>query len=54
MRMNMFWEREARKYNNVSYEKERIVINFKELMGDHSDGNPQSTAKRKGKIIDPV
>lgn len=40
MGKNMFWEREARKYNNVSYEEERIVINFEELMGDRNDGNP--------------
>lgn len=43
----MFWERKARKYNNVRYEKERIVINFKELMGDHNNGNPPPTLKEK-------
>ena len=40
MGKNMFWERKVRTYNNASYEKERIVINFKELTSDLSDGNP--------------
>lgn len=53
-RGNMFWKRKARKYNNVRYEKERIVINFKELMGDHNNGNPPTYSERKDRITDTM
>lgn len=47
MGKNMFWEREARKYNYVKYENKGKVIKFQGDNGNLNDGNPHTHPKKK-------